>query len=82
MLDRRSKYGSTAEAFEIWKNYLVKLGYGYRLGIDIPSESRGFIPNAKFYNKIYGEDHWSANSIISVAIGQGEILATPLRVPP
>ncbi len=80
MLDRRSKYGSTAEAFEIWKNYLVKLGYGYRLGIDIPSESRGFIPNAKFYNKIYGEDHWSANSIISVAIGQGEILATPLQI--
>lgn len=80
MIDRKSKYGSAANAFETWKNYLVELGYGYRLGVDIPGESRGFIPNAKFYNKVYGEDRWSANSIISVAIGQGEVLATPLQI--
>ena len=80
MLDRKKKYGSTAEAFEVWKNHLVGLGYGYRLGIDIPGESRGFIPNANFYSKIFGEGRWSANSIISVAIGQGEILATPLQI--
>ncbi|MBQ9077662.1 MAG: penicillin-binding protein 2 [Muribaculaceae bacterium] len=80
MIDRRSKYGSSADAFEIWKNHLVSLGYGYRLGVDLPGESRGFIPNAKFYNKIYGEGRWSANTIISVSIGQGEILATPLQI--
>lgn len=81
MLDnRRSKYGSVAEAFETWKLHLVSMGYGYRLGVDLPSEGRGFIPNAKFYNKIYGENHWSANTIISIAIGQGEILATPLQI--
>lgn len=48
--------------------------------MDLPHEGRGFIPNAKFYNKIYGEGHWSANTIISVSIGQGEILATPLQI--
>lgn len=81
MLDnRRSKYGSAANAFEVWKNHLVSLGYGYKLGVDLPGEGRGFIPNAKFYNKIYGEGRWSANTIISVAIGQGEILATPLQI--
>lgn len=80
MIDRRSKYGSSADAFEVWKNHLVSLGYGYRLGVDLPGESRGFIPNAKFYNKIYGEGRWSANTIISVSIGQGEILATPLQI--
>ncbi len=80
MVDRRSKYGTSANAFEVWKNHLVSLGYGYKLGVDLPSEGRGFIPNAKFYNKIYGEGHWSANTIISVAIGQGEILATPLQI--
>ena len=80
MIDRRSKYGSSAKAFEVWKNYLVSLGYGYRLGTDIPSESRGFIPNSAFYNKVYGENRWSANTIISVAIGQGEVLATPLQI--
>lgn len=80
MIDRRSKYGDPATAFEVWKNHLVSLGYGYKLGVDLPNESRGFIPNAKFYNKVYGEDRWSANSIISVSIGQGEILATPLQI--
>ena len=81
MLDsHRSKYGSTAEAFEGWKRHLVSLGYGYRLGVDLPNESRGFIPNAAFYNKIYGEGRWSANTIISISIGQGEILATPLQI--
>ena len=81
MLDgHRSKYGSTAEAFEVWKHHLVSMGYGYRLGVDLPGEGRGFIPNAQFYNKIYGEGRWSANTIISIAIGQGEILATPLQI--
>lgn len=80
MIDRRSKYGSSANAFEIWKNHLVSMGYGYKLGVDLPGEGRGFIPNAKFYDKFYKEGHWSANTIISVAIGQGEILSTPLQI--
>lgn len=80
MIDKRSKYGTSAKAFEVWKNHLVSMGYGYRLGVDLPGESRGYIPNAKTYDKAYGEGRWSANTIISVAIGQGEILATPLQI--
>lgn len=80
MLDRHSKYGTTANAFEIWKKHLVSMGYGYKLGVDLPGESRGFIPNSAFYNKAYGEGHWVANTIISVSIGQGEVLATPLQI--
>ncbi len=80
MVDKRSKYGNSAKAFEVWKNHLVSLGYGYALGVDLPFEGRGFIPNAKWYDKVYGEGHWSANTIISVSIGQGEIMATPLQI--
>lgn len=80
MIDRRSKYGTSADAFEIWKNHLVSMGYGYKLGIDLPGEGRGFLPNAKYYSKRYGEGHWSANTVISVAIGQGEVTATPLQI--
>lgn len=80
MIDRRSKYGSSSAAFEVWKNHLVSMGYGYKLGVDLPGESRGFIPNSAFYDKIYGKNRWSANTIISVAIGQGEVLATPLQI--
>ena len=80
MIDRRGKYGSSANAFEIWKKHLVSMGYGYPLGIDLPGEKRGFLPNDKFYNKWYGDGRWSANTIISVSIGQGEVLATPLQI--
>ena len=80
MIDRRSKYGSSANAFEVWKKHLVSMGYGYKLGVDLPGENRGFLPNDKYYNKAYGEGRWSANTIISVSIGQGEVLATPLQI--
>ncbi len=80
MIDRRSKYGSPDKALEVWKNHLVSMGYGYKLGVDLPHESRGFLPNAKYYDKFYGEGRWSANTIVSVSIGQGEVLATPLQI--
>lgn len=80
MIDKRSKYGSVSKAFEVWKDHLVSMGYGYRLGIDLPGEIRGFLPNAKYYSKAYGEGHWSANTVISVSIGQGEVSATPLQI--
>lgn len=66
--------------FEKWKNYMVEMGYGYRLGVDLPSESRGFIPNTDFYSKSFRGANWTANTIISVSIGQGEVLATPLQI--
>lgn len=68
------------DQFEKWKNYLVEMGYGYRLGVDLPSESRGFIPNTQYYNKAYNGAKWSGNTIISVSIGQGEVLATPIQI--
>ena len=78
MIDKR---GSTPyKQLEKWKNYMVEMGYGYRLGIDLPSESRGFIPNSDFYSSSFRGANWSANSIISISIGQGEVLATPLQI--
>lgn len=63
-----------------WKDYLVEMGYGYKLGLDLPSERRGFIPNADYYSKSFRGLNWTANSIISISIGQGEVLATPLQI--
>ncbi len=78
MIDRRGT--KPADQLTKWKDYMVAMGYGYRLGIDLPSESRGFIPNAKFYSDSFRGASWSANSIISISIGQGEVLATPLQI--
>ena len=73
MIDSRKRYPSVQEAFEVWKNYMVSMGYGYKLGIDLPGEKRGFIPNSKFYDKVY-RGRWNSSTVISIAIGQGEIL--------
>ncbi len=70
----------TGEQFDKWKNYMVEMGYGYPLGVDLPSESRGFIPNTEYYNKRFKGSNWHANSVISISIGQGEVLATPLQI--
>ncbi len=79
MLDNRRRYPTIQEGFEVWKNHMVSMGYGYKLGVDLPSEKRGFIPDSKFYNKYYG-NRWTSSTIISIGIGQGEILATPLQI--
>lgn len=77
MLDKR---GTTPQAqLTKWKDYLVEMGYGYKLGVDLPSESRGFIPNSDYYDKAYRKS-WSGNTVISIAIGQGEVLATPVQI--
>ena len=73
------KYGSPQNAITVWKDHMVSQGFGYRLGIDLPGEQRGLIPNAKFYDKAY-RGSWNGLTVISIAIGQGEILATPLQI--
>lgn len=79
MIDSRKVYPTVQDAFEVWKDYLISMGYGYKLGVDLPGESRGFLPNSKYYDKYY-KGRWNSSTIISVAIGQGEILATPLQI--
>ena len=78
MLDKR-RYASMQEGFEVWKRYMVNMGYGFALGIDLPHEARGYIPNSKVYDKFY-RGRWNSSTIISIAIGQGEILATPVQI--
>ena len=73
------KYGSPQNAITVWKDHMVSQGFGYRLGIDIPGESRGFIPNAQFYDKPYN-GRWNGLTVISISIGQGEITTTPLQI--
>ena len=74
-----SKYGSVQNAMNTWRDYMVSMGFGYRLGIDLPGEKRGLIPNAMFYDKAY-KGSWNGLTVISIAIGQGEVNATPLQI--
>ena len=79
MLGSRSKYGTVQKAMNKWRDYMVSMGFGYKLGIDLPGEKRGLIPNADFYDNAY-KGSWNGLTIISIAIGQGEVNATPLQI--
>ena len=78
MLNNRQKYKTLDEAMNTWRDYMVSMGFGYKLGIDLPGEKRGMIPNAQFYNNAFGK--WSGLSVVSIAIGQGEVTLTPLQI--
>ena len=74
-----SKYGSVQNAMNKWRDYMVSMGFGYQLGVDLPGEKRGLIPNAQFYDNAY-KGSWNGLTIISISIGQGEVNATPLQI--
>ena len=74
------KYGSTAEALDAWREYVLSFGFGQKLGSDFPSELGGNIPTSNYYNRIYGKGRWRFQTIVSLSIGQGEIGATPLQI--
>ena len=78
MMGKR-KYGSLVKAVNKWRDYMVSMGLGYKLGIDLPGEQRGMIPNGEYYNDRY-KHSWGALSIISISIGQGEVNLTPLQI--
>lgn len=73
------KYKTPQQALTVWKDYMVEMGFGYTLGIDLPGEKRGMIPNAQYYDDIYNSS-WNGLTTISNAIGQGEVTLTPLQI--
>ena len=79
MFGATEKYGSVQGGMTRWKDHLVRMGYGYKLGVDLPGEARGMIPNAEFYDKHIGHN-WNGLTVVSISIGQGEVTATPLQI--
>lgn len=79
MIGNKKKYGSVQNAMNRWRDYMVSMGFGYRLGIDLPGEKRGLIPNASFYDDAY-HGSWNGLTVISISIGQGEVTLTPLQI--
>lgn len=65
--------------YEDWENHVRSFGFGKKLGIDLPYEYNGSVPKGSLYNKVY-RNVWRANTVRSLAIGQGELLVTPLQI--
>ena len=71
---------NSAEGMDRWKSYLNRFGLGNYLGYDLPIGKKGFIPGSTYYDHVYRKGAWSAPTVISNAIGQGEVLTTPIQM--
>jgi penicillin-binding protein 2 len=79
-LINRNGAKKTDTSFNYWRNNVAKFGLGTRLGLDMPNEGRGNLPKASYYDKLYHKGGWRSSTVISLGIGQGELLATPLQL--
>ena len=75
-----AKYTKPTYAVDVWSNHIKSFGLGKFMGYDLPIGKRGKIPNSKTYKKMYPDWGWSGKTIISNAIGQGEVLMTPIQL--
>ncbi len=73
------KYGNVRNGYMKWKDYLNAFGLGIKLGVDLPSEDKGFIPDTSVYNKEY-RGSWSSCTNLTLGIGQDKMGATPLQL--
>jgi len=73
-------YGSISEAYEKWRSYLTEFGFGKKLETEFVNELPGLIPPSTYFDRYHGINGWKALTVISLAIGQGEIGTTPLQM--
>jgi penicillin-binding protein 2 len=71
---------TSSEGFNLWKDYVDSFGFGRKLGTDLVNENEGNVPSEEYYNRYFGAGRWSALTIRSLAIGQGELGITPLQL--
>ena len=73
-------YPTAEEGYLVWSEYVSRFGLGQKTGIDLPNELQGFVPGTDYYDRYYGEGRWKALTILSLAIGQGELGFTPIQM--
>lgn len=79
IIDHRA-YKNTREGFIHWRNQVLSFGFGSKFNSDLPYELKGNIPSPEYYDRYHGKNAWRSLSIISLAIGQGELGITPLQL--
>ena len=75
-----NKYKSPPYAVDVWSKHVKSFGLGQFMGYDLPTGKRGKVPDSKTYKKMYPDWRWDSKTIVSNAIGQGEVLMTPIQL--
>lgn len=74
-----TNYSGVHEAYRVWYNHVKKFGFGEKFNTDIPYELSGNVPDNEYFDKLY-RGAWNALTVRSLAIGQGELLITPIQL--
>ncbi len=78
--DSEDTYEDTRIGLERWRKHVASFGLGAPIGIDLPNEKGGMIPNVDYYDRAYNSTNWKFSNIQSIAIGEGENLVVPLQM--
>lgn len=78
--DMIDQYPTSEEGYKKWREYVQRFGLGNRLQTDMTGEVDGFVPPYTYYDRYYGSGRWKPHTIISLAIGQGELGVTPMQM--
>jgi penicillin-binding protein 2 len=76
----QKKYPTFVEGYNHWRNTVMTFGPGTHLGTDLPYDKPGNVPSVQYYNKVFGKNGWRSNTIVSLGIGQAELLLVPLQM--
>jgi penicillin-binding protein 2 len=74
------KYETAEEGYQVWRDYVTNFGLGQKSNIDLPNELKGFVPEVEYYDRYYRKGGWNSLTIVSLAIGQGELGFTPMQM--
>jgi penicillin-binding protein 2 len=76
-----SRHGSAKTNYETWRSSILTFGFGRKLGVDLPQEKQGRVPESEYYDRsLFRYGGWKSPAIISLSIGQGELGSTVLQM--
>jgi len=73
------RFGGVKKGYMKWKEYVNAFGFGQRIGVDLPGEDRGLIPDTTVYNRVY-RGSWNSCTNLTLGIGQDMMQVTPLQM--
>ena len=76
----QKKYPHFIDGYNHWRDMVTTFGPGTRLGTDLPFDKPGNVPSTKYYDKVFGKNSWKSNTVVSLGIGQSELLLVPLQM--
>lgn len=75
-----NKYTKVPAAVDVWAKHVRSFGLGDFMGYDLPTGKKGRVPDSKLYKRVYPTWEYRATTIVSNAIGQGEVETTPIQL--